>query len=48
MRKLDFFLTTANLTYDQNIDTLVTTQTSSWLAALEPCIITKVGTLLTS
>ena len=41
-------LTTANLSYDQNVDNSVTTQTSSSLATLEPCKIPEVGALLTS
>ena len=31
-------LTSGNLSYGQNVDTSVTTPTSSQLAALEPCI----------
>ena len=46
--KIGFFLTTGKLSYGQNVDTSVTSQTSSQLAALEPCIKAKVGTLLTS
>ena len=37
-----------HLSHDQKIDTSVTTQTSSQLAALEPCTKAKVGTLLTN
>ena len=44
-KKIGFFITTANLSY---VDTSVTTQTSTQLAALEPCVKAKVGTLLTS
>ena len=46
-KELDFIKTNANLMV-KNVDTSVTTQTSSRLAALELCIKAKVCILLTS